>query len=65
MSDSVEESAQYRRPHPQSMAAAYLECDLTREVDQLHREPGWASGQDAKTLITNSPWPDTGYATCV
>ena len=33
------------------MAATYLEFDLTREVDQLHREPGWASGQNARTLI--------------
>jgi quercetin dioxygenase-like cupin family protein len=33
------------------MAAAYLEFDLTRELDQLHREPGWTSGQNAKTLV--------------
>jgi len=51
MSDSVEEGAPHRRPHSQPMAAAYLEFDLTREVDQLHREPGWTSGQNAKTLI--------------
>jgi quercetin dioxygenase-like cupin family protein len=33
------------------MAATYLEFDLAREVEQLHREPGWASGQNARTLI--------------
>jgi len=51
MSDSFEQSAPYRRPHPQSMAGGFLEFDLAREVDQLHREPAWASGQNAKTLI--------------
>jgi quercetin dioxygenase-like cupin family protein len=50
MSNSVEEGAQHRRPHSQSMAAPYLEFDLTREVEQLHREPGWTSGRNAKTL---------------
>jgi quercetin dioxygenase-like cupin family protein len=33
------------------MAAAYLEFDLARELEQLHREPGWSSGQNAKTLV--------------
>jgi quercetin dioxygenase-like cupin family protein len=33
------------------MAATYLEFDLTREVDQLRREPGWASGHNARTLV--------------
>jgi quercetin dioxygenase-like cupin family protein len=33
------------------MAAAYLEFDLGRELEQLHREPGWSSGQNAKTLV--------------
>lgn len=40
-----------RRPHPQPMAAPYLEFDVTRELDQLHREPGWQSGQNARTLV--------------
>ena len=40
-----------RRPHPQPLAAPYLEVDLTRELEQLHREPGWNSGQNAKTLV--------------
>ena len=33
------------------MAAAYLEFDLARELDQLHREAGWTSGQNARTLV--------------
>lgn len=47
MSDASHEQ---RRPHPQPMAAPYLEFDITRELEQLHREPGWKSGQNAKTL---------------
>jgi quercetin dioxygenase-like cupin family protein len=42
---------QHRRPHPQPMAATYLEFDLTREIEQLHQEPDWGKGQNAKTLI--------------
>ena len=41
----------YRRPHPQPMAGSYLEFDLARELDQLHREGGWRSGRNAKTLV--------------
>ena len=42
---------QTRRPHRQSMAAPYLEFDIARELEQLHREVGWQSGQNAKTLV--------------
>jgi quercetin dioxygenase-like cupin family protein len=51
MSDAADEHAQHRRPHSQPMAAAYLELDLVRELEQLHREPGWSGGQNAKTLV--------------
>ena len=51
MSDAADEHAQHRRPHSQPMAAAYLEFDLARELEQLHREPGWSGGQNAKTLV--------------
>ena len=51
MSDAAEEHAQHRRPHSQPMAAAYLEFDLARELEQLRREPGWRNGQNAKTLV--------------
>ncbi len=40
----------YRRPHPQPMAAPYLEFDIARELHQLHGEAGWASGHNARTL---------------
>ncbi len=48
MSDALNEQ---RRPHPQPMAASYLEFDIARELEQLHREVGWQSGQNAKTLV--------------
>ena len=48
MSDALNE---HRRPHPQPMAAPYLEFDITTELQQLHREAGWQSGQNAKTLV--------------
>ena len=48
MSDALNE---HRRPHPQPMAAPYLEFDIARELEQLHHEPGWQSGQNAKTLV--------------
>jgi len=51
MSDARETSAEHRRPHPQSMAAPYLEFDLAREIEQLLHEPDWSSGQNAKTLV--------------
>jgi quercetin dioxygenase-like cupin family protein len=51
MSDALGGQTQHKRPHPQAMAAAYLEFDLARELDQLHREPAWSSGQNAKTLV--------------
>ena len=51
MSDAPGEHAQQRRPHSQPMASAYLEFDLARELEQLHHEPEWSSGQNAKTLV--------------
>ena len=29
----------------------YLEVDLTRELEALHREPEWKTGHNAKTLV--------------
>lgn len=51
MSDTLDAQKQHRRPHPQPMAAAYLEFDLAREIEQLRQEPDWGKGQNAKTLI--------------
>jgi quercetin dioxygenase-like cupin family protein len=33
------------------MVGPYLEFDIARELEQLHREAGWESGQNAKTLV--------------
>ena len=51
MTDSVRQHVQHRRPHQQSMSAPFLEFDLDREIEQLHREPEWESGQNARTLV--------------
>lgn len=51
MSDAPNDDRQHRRPHTQSLAAPFLEFDLMRELEQLHAEPEWASGQNARTLV--------------
>jgi len=51
MTDEPHAGAQHRRPHSQPMAAAYLEFDLARELEQLHAEPEWSRGQNARTLV--------------
>jgi quercetin dioxygenase-like cupin family protein len=51
MSDAPHSDSQHRRPHAPSMAAPFLEFDLNREIEQLHREPEWNTGQNAKTLV--------------
>ncbi len=51
MSDAHHEDSQQRRPHPQPVAAPFLEFDLARELEQLHCEPQPTSGQNAKTLV--------------
>jgi len=33
------------------MAGPFLEFDLTAEVDRLHRETTWSTGQNARTLL--------------
>jgi quercetin dioxygenase-like cupin family protein len=47
----IDRETKHRRPHPHSLSGPFLECDLAREVDELHREPEWESGQNAKTLV--------------
>ena len=51
MSDEPHDDHQHRRPHTPPMAATFLECDLTRELEQLHGEPAWNRGHNAKTLV--------------
>lgn len=41
----------HRRTHPAPMAAAFLEFDLGRELEQLRGEPDWMTGHNAKTLV--------------
>jgi quercetin dioxygenase-like cupin family protein len=51
MSDVPNGQGVHRRPHPQPLAGPYLEFDLVRELEMLHQEPEWQSGQNAKTLV--------------
>lgn len=51
MSDTPDGTTPHRRPHPQPMAGEYLEFDLGNEIERLHQEREWATGQNAKTLV--------------
>lgn len=51
MSDAPDDDHHHRRPHTQPLAAPFLEFDLMRELEQLHAEPEWTSGQNARTLV--------------
>jgi quercetin dioxygenase-like cupin family protein len=51
MPDAPQNDSQHRRPHATPMAAPFLEFDLTRELEQLHGEPEWNTGQNARTLV--------------
>jgi hypothetical protein len=48
MSDARHEDHQHRRPHPQPMAAPFLEFDLALELGQLHGEPHYTSGRTSR-----------------
>jgi quercetin dioxygenase-like cupin family protein len=51
MSDVPSQEPAHRRPHTPSMDSAFLEFDLTVEIDRLHRETTWDTGQNARTLM--------------
>lgn len=51
MSDTANEEPQHRRPHSKPSAEPYVELDLARELEALYREPEWATGRNAKTLV--------------
>ena len=51
MSDAPPQESAHRRPHTPTMASPFLEFDLTAEVDRLHRETTWNTGQNARTLM--------------
>jgi quercetin dioxygenase-like cupin family protein len=40
-----------RRPHASRETGPFLEFDLGRELEQLHREAEWSQGQNARTLV--------------
>ena len=50
MSDTPHHESR-RRPHAPSMGEALMEFDLPAEVDRLHAETTWITGQNARTLI--------------
>jgi quercetin dioxygenase-like cupin family protein len=41
----------HRRPHTPPMTGPFLEFDLTSEVNRLHGESTWNTGQNARTLV--------------
>ena len=49
MSDMPEPEA-HRRPHAPPMADPFLEFDLPAEIQRLHAETTWNTGQNARTL---------------
>jgi quercetin dioxygenase-like cupin family protein len=49
------EGGQLRRTHAKSLAAPFLEFDLDRELELLHREAEWSNGHNARTL---AKYPD-------
>jgi quercetin dioxygenase-like cupin family protein len=51
MPDIPSQAPASRRPHTPSMASSFLEFDLVAEVDRLHSETTWNTGQNARTLI--------------
>jgi hypothetical protein len=51
MSEADNEAAPHRRPHSKPAAEPYIEVDLAREIQALHREPEWKGGHNAKTLV--------------
>lgn len=50
MPDELHQDSQTRRPHPQPVSEPFLEYDLMSELEQLHHEPEWAGGHNAKTI---------------
>lgn len=51
MAEMTNGEPQHRRPHSTPAAGPYLELDLARELGELHAEPEWTTGHNAKTLL--------------
>jgi hypothetical protein len=43
-------STEHRQAHPLSSAAPYLAFDIATELEQLHGEAAWQTGQNTKTV---------------
>ena len=50
MADAPEHEP-HHRPHSPSMGDAFMEFDLTAELERLKDEATWSTGQNARTLI--------------
>lgn len=51
MSDTANDEPAHRRRHSQPLATPYLEFDLVREIEDLHGEPEWKMGRNARTIV--------------
>jgi quercetin dioxygenase-like cupin family protein len=51
MSDPARQESAHRRPHAPPLASAFLEFDLTAEINQLHGESTWSTGRNTRTLM--------------
>ena len=51
MSGTTNDEHAHRRRHSQPLATPYLEFDLVREIEHLHGESEWKTGQNARTIV--------------
>ena len=51
MFNAAPQESAHRRPHAPPMASAFLEFDLTAEINQLRSEATWSTGRNARTLM--------------
>lgn len=51
MSDTQPHAPARKRPHAPPLTSAFLEFDLMAEIERLHDETTWNTGQNARTLI--------------
>jgi quercetin dioxygenase-like cupin family protein len=51
MPETLTDTTGHRQRHTGALVGPFLELDLVRELDNLKREPEWASGQNARTMV--------------
>ena len=51
MSGTTNDEHALRRRHSQPLATPYFEFDLVGEIEHLHGEPEWKTGQNARTIV--------------